>query len=555
MARRAHAVLVAACLFAAGVALAQGPAESSPRFEIRRYLFDGATLVPREALDAATAPYTGRGRGFGDVQRALEAVERLYAETGYSAVQVLLPEQELERGEVRLQIVEAKLGRVIVEGNKHFDQANIRASVPSLVAGSAPNIREVGRNLRLLNENPAKLTTVLLRSAREDATVDAVVRVVDEPPARFSVTLDNSGTPETGRLRLGLGYQNANLEGSDNVLTLQLVGAPHESDDPHRVLIAGAGLRVPLYGMGDALDFTAGYSTVDSGTVGELFTVSGAGGIFGARYTRNLDRAANYDHRLAYAWDYRAYHNKDRRQVGVPQQQQPDITVHPLSVTYYGLVRRPEGESAFSASVARNVPGGNDGGPEDFCRLGPNPPHGFSRSDGMGNCPDPNYLIWRWSFNHNQALPGDWQVRVGMNGQLTQDMLVSGEQFGLGGGASVRGFQERALADDKGYRATLELHTPDFGGKTGISGARARGLMFYDWGGVSRNRPAPPDPQAQHIGSAGFGLRFSRGSSLSLRLDWAWVLDGGGAPGLAGSAGTLQARGDTRLHASFTYIF
>jgi hemolysin activation/secretion protein len=551
-------------MLAAGVALAQAPAtDDSPRFEIRRYLFDGATLVPREALEAATAPYTGRGRGFADVQRALEAVERLYGETGYSAVQVLLPEQELERGEVRLQIVEAKLGRVIVEGNKHFDQANIRASVPSLVAGSAPNIREVGRNLRVANENPAKQATVLMRSGREEATVDAVVRVADEPPSRFSVTLDTSGTPETGRLRLGLGYQNANLEGSDNVLTLQLVGAPHDSDEPrrlsvvpsNRVLIAGAGLRVPLYGMGDSLDFTAGYSNVDSGTVGELFTIAGAGGIFGVRYMRNLDRAGDYEQRIAYAWDYRGYHFKDIRQAGFAQQQQPDITVHPLSVTYHGLVRRPDGESAFSAGVARNVPGGNDGGPEDFCQLGPNPPHGFSRSDGMGNCPDPDYLIWRWSFTHNQALAGDWQVHIGINGQLTRDMLVAGEQFGLGGADSVRGFQERAIADDKGYRGTLELYTPDVGGRTGIAGARVRGLMFYDWGGVSRNRPVPPDPQAQHVGSAGFGLRFSRGASLSLRLDWAWVIDEGGAPGLAGSAGTFQARGDGRLHASFTCIF
>ncbi len=550
-------------MFPAGAALAQAPADSSPRFEIRRYLFDGASLVPRQALEGATAPYTGRGRGFGDVQRALEAVERLYAQTGYSAVQVLLPEQDLERGEIRLQVVEARLGRLIVEGNKHFEQANIRASVPSLVAGNAPNIREVGRNLRVANENPAKQATVLLRSGREEATVDAVVRVVDEPPAKFSVTLDTSGTPETGRLRLGLGYQNANLGGRDNVLTLQLVGAPHDSEDPqalsvvpsNRVLIAGAGVRVPLYGVGDLLDFTAGYSNVDSGTVGGLFTVAGAGGIFGARYTQNLDRSGDYDHRIAYAWDYRGYHFKDIRQVGSAQQQQPDVAVHPLSATYYGLVRRQDNETGFSVGVARNVPGGNDGSPEDFCQLGPNPPHGFSRSDGMGNCPDPNYLVWRWSFNHNLALSGDWQARIGLNGQLTRDMLVSGEQFGLGGADSVRGFQERAIADDKGYRGTIELYTPDFGGKTGIAGARARGLLFYDFGGVSRNHPAPGDPHAQHVGSAGFGLRISRGSSGSMRIDYAWVLDEGGSPGVAGGAGTFQARGDGRLHASFTYIF
>jgi hemolysin activation/secretion protein len=563
LARCARAALVAACVHAAGTVLAQAPAgDDAPRFEIRRFLFDGASLVPRERLQEATAQYTGPGRNFGDVQRALEAVQRVYADTGYSAVQVLLPEQELERGEIRLRIVEAKLGRVIIEGNRHFGEANIRASVPSLTAGSAPNIREVGRNLRVANENPAKQATVLLRSGAEEATVDAVVRVVDEPPSRFSVTLDNGGTEETGRLRLGLGYRNANLEGSDNVLTVRLIGSPHDADNPDnlaavpgsRALIAGAALRVPLYGRGDSLDFTAGYANVDSGTAGDLFTVTGPGGIFGARYTQNLDRSGDYDHRIAYAWDYRGYHNKDSKQVGSSTQLQPDITVHPLSVTYAGQVRRQDSETGFSAGVARNVPGGNDGQPEDFCQLGPNPPHGYSRTDGMGNCPDPYYVIWRWSFDHHQAFAADWQARAGMNGQLTADMLVSGEQFGLGGADSVRGFAERAIADDQGYRGTLELYTPDFGGRTGVAGARARGLLFYDWGGVSRNYPAPGDPAARHVSSAGLGLRFSRGSRLSLRVDVAWVLDGGGTPGSAGSAGTGQERGDTRLHASFTYI-
>ena len=77
--RRIFAVAaVAAC----SMAIAQSPArpkpavDDSPRFEIRRFVFDGATLVPLETLEADTRPYTGRDRVFADVQRALEAVER-----------------------------------------------------------------------------------------------------------------------------------------------------------------------------------------------------------------------------------------------------------------------------------------------------------------------------------------------------------------------------------------------------------------------------------------------------------------------------------------------
>ncbi len=141
-------------------------------------------------------------------------------------------------------------------------------------------------------------------------------------------------------------------------------------------------------------------------------------------------------------------------------------------------------------------------------------------------------------------------------------MLVPGELFGIGGADSIRGFSERAITDDNGYRGTLELYTPDWGGKTGISGLRARALAFYDWGGVWRNRPLPPTGfgqgvpgLAQHAASIGFGARFARGNNMSLRADYAWVVDEAGAFGLLGSKGTFQQSGEARLHFSFSYIY
>jgi hemolysin activation/secretion protein len=531
------------------------PPADEPRFEIRRFVFEGATLVPRETLEEATRPFTGAGRSFGDVQRALETIERAYSRAGWSAVQVVLPEQELERGEVRFQIVEARVGRIIVEGNKFFDEANIRASVPSLAPGSAPNINAIARNLRLANESPAKQTTVLLRSGQEEATVDAVMRVVDESPERASVTLDTSGTDQTGRLRLGLGYQNSNIAGRDHVLTLQYVGSPHSETHPNRiqpfpsknVFVVGAGYRIPLYGLGDSIDITAGYSNVNSGAVANLFTITGAGGIFGVRYTRNLDKIGDYEHRISYTWDYRGYQNKGVRPIGSNIQLVRDVTVHPITVLYSGLLRRQDSETAFTFGASQNLPGGNDGSGADFC--GPHasgtPQIRVSAQSGHLECANARYLLWRWAINHNQALAGDWQWRVALNGQWTRDMLVSGEQFGIGGADSVRGFLEREITNDQGYRGTMELYSPDVGGKTGVTGLRMRALLFADWGGVWRNRPSAGEAHAQHIGSYGAGLRMSRGNNISFRVDYGVVWDPGGN----------QGRNDGRLHASFSYIF
>src|ERR1700741_4720715 len=76
---------------------AQAPAAdipAAPRFEITRFALEGNTLLRQQEIDRALAPYVGKEKDFGDIQRALEALEQAYRDRGYAIVQVLLPEQD-----------------------------------------------------------------------------------------------------------------------------------------------------------------------------------------------------------------------------------------------------------------------------------------------------------------------------------------------------------------------------------------------------------------------------------------------------------------------------
>ena len=95
-------------------------------------------------------------KDFGDVQHAVEALEQVYRNRGYTTVSVLLPEQALEGGEVLLQVIEGRIRTVKVEGQVYFDHANIRASLPELKEGKAPNLRKMSEAIQLANENPAR---------------------------------------------------------------------------------------------------------------------------------------------------------------------------------------------------------------------------------------------------------------------------------------------------------------------------------------------------------------------------------------------------------------
>ena len=51
-----------------------------------------------EEIDATLQPFTGAERTLADVQRARAALEAAYAQRGYGATQVVLPEQEIAEG-------------------------------------------------------------------------------------------------------------------------------------------------------------------------------------------------------------------------------------------------------------------------------------------------------------------------------------------------------------------------------------------------------------------------------------------------------------------------
>src|SRR5215471_13345942 len=106
------AAVLACSAGAMSVSFAQQPSPevAAPRFTIQRFELAGATLIPTEELERLTAPFTGSGKDFGDVQRAIEVVEETYRARGYGMVRVLLPEQDITQGVVRFQVMEPRIG-------------------------------------------------------------------------------------------------------------------------------------------------------------------------------------------------------------------------------------------------------------------------------------------------------------------------------------------------------------------------------------------------------------------------------------------------------------
>ena len=498
----------------------------APKFDIQSFVVDGNTLIPKKDVDELVAPFTGKQRDFGDIQKALEALQAEYLSRGYNAVRVLVPEQDIRSGQVHLQVIEARVRNVRIEGNKYYSNETIRGTLPALKEGESPNTREIGANVTLANENPIRQERVVLQATPEEGKVDAVVRVVDDDPWRVSLFFDNTGNDTTGYNRAGVGFLNANFGGVDHVINLQAITSPTQWDD---VQIFGAGYRVPLYGANALFDVYGGRSDVNSGTLQGLFTVAGSGSIAGARYTQVLPRSGSYEQKLALGVEWKAFDNNVFL-VGGSTTLVPNVTTIPATLSYIGRAIEPGRDVSFYMAYSHNLPqseGNASPAAIDAARPGA----------------QPNFQIFRAGFAYTTALPQDNLFRFVADAQYTRSPLVPGEQYGLGGITSVRGFFERYTANDIGHHVSIEYYGPDVGKTTIGSAWNARIFGFMDFGrGVDQE---PIRLENNGMASIGVGGTATRGKNWSLRFDTAIVTNGTGS----------VHEGDVRTDFGIVYTF
>ncbi len=546
LARVSGWLLAAACTSAAFNASAQDT------FPIVRFQVVGNTTLPDADIQRLLADSTGPARTLRDVQQAIDRLDAAYRAAGYAATHVSAPEQELTGVVVTLKVSESRLAHITVKGNVHFSADNVRASLPELQAGSAANLRAMSDSIQLANDNPAKQVGVTLAPADADGNVDATITVDDHDPLRVIASVDNTGTPGSGRWRTGVALQHANLFGRDHVGTLAYTTSPDSPSGVH-VNLWSLGYRLPLYGMGDSVDFLYGRSSVNvpgtSPTLGGVLGFTGKGQVFGVHWNLFFARQGERSSKLVLGVDRRET-DSSCDAGGVPVDTSgptPSIaacvpyTTNPLSITYYGQQQGADAASDFWLGLSHNVASGSrytniDGLRDHYSYLTPG-----NRDTRDG------FTVARGGGSITLALAGDWQARLAGNGQLAGNPLLASEQFGLTGAMAVRGFEERAVSMDSGAFVNVELYTPDLAQRNQLPGS-LRALVFADAGhGFNSHVGNSGIAQSATVSSLGAGLRAGIGRDLSVRVDAARV-------GAAGGSAT-ERRGDWNAHVAATYAF
>jgi hemolysin activation/secretion protein len=511
-------------------------------FTIERFAVEGENPLTDRETEKILAPFTGPQQGISGVEDAARALERTLVEQGFAFHRVTVPPQRAAGGVFTLRITTFRVGSVAVSGNAHFSDRAVLNSLPTLAVGEAPNSLRIARSLKQSNEHPARRVAVFLSEAETAGELNARVEVRDAKPWQVFGSLANTGNDETGDSRLSVGFQHSGVFGYDHVLTASYTTSPlHHFDDVTQV---GVFYRIPLYRWAGAIEGYFTYSDVDQGTdtTGvSAFDVSGAGRFGGISYTHNLIPIGNFNHSLRLALDDRLFENNTVN-LNFPDLTFDDVRTRPLSIQYSGRWEEGKRKLNFYVQAAANLPGGrhNTDSAYEANRCGLDPLGVCNPLIGTGDLVDRNWQAVRIGANTELPLFRDWSFRGRLAAQLASVPLIPGEQFGLGGVNSVRGFSEREISGESGVQLNAEIYFPSM-----IESLQM--LAFLDYGRLQVEDPDDNALDGETVLSYGFGMRWFFRSHVGIALDVAHVLDGNGSTADPAMVEITEA-GDTFVH-------
>jgi len=497
-------------------------------FEIRGFAVEGNTLLHEENLREVLKAFIGREKTADDVEQARDALEGYYHDIGFPTVLVNLPEQVVEDGVIRLQVIESRVAKVTVTGNRYYTAERILRDLPSLRIGGVLFAPEVQKQLNRVNRTRGLKVSPSIIPGHELVAVNVELRVEDELPLHGSLEMNNRYTQGTTPLRVNgmLSYENLWQRGHS--ISAQYQVAPMDIDEVQ--VVAGSYVLPAPWRDEDSIVLYGLYS--DSGAAfGSGFQTFGRGLMLGSRYVVPLPPYQRYSHNVTLGVDYKDFTDT----VGSPsegQDEETPIAYLPLSVAYSAAL--PDdwgGVTQFSAHLKMAFRGlVTDQSQFEVKRY---------RATG-------NFLVTTLGMERAQELPAGMGLFARLDGQIADQPLINNEQYVAGGMTNVRGYLEAEVLGDNGFHGSAELSFPDpvtLLGRT--DWLTTTPYLFCDLAFLGLRDPLPGQQSSFTLQGTGIGIKGLLGKQVQFELNW----------GVAVRDGISTTEGTHRLYFRLQYQF
>lgn len=476
------------------------PAQPQKAFYLRKIALRGNRTIPTEELAVFAEPFENRTVTLADLMAVAARIEKEYRLRGYVTTLVHLPPQEITDQTATLEVIEGRMGRLHLTGNRWFSQRRIRRHW-RLEPGEVFEYKKVVESLNAIHANPDRTARVVLRPGEQTGLTDVHMQIKDRFPGHLRLHTDNHGVRQTGRYAAGAAFEHTDWIIPDSVFT---VGAARGREFD---MLYGRYV-VPLNRRGTRLALSLSRSRVWPSRGVEELGVRGRAGSGSMSLSQPLWDRERSSAEASLGLD--AKNNSTRTVQGTVRRER-------LRALRAGLDLKQKdslgdtlltndlsaGLKIFGASADDNALAGRSG-------------------------EDPDYFKHELYLRRKLRLTPGTQILLHLRTQLTSSQLPPTEQFFLGGSQGVRGYPESDYLADQAVLIKLEyaLACGFIPESLRLPGSRTplRELIqlvcFVDDGYGKLRHPSHSETPERHLLGAGIGLevRLSEGAFASVAV-------------------------------------
>jgi hemolysin activation/secretion protein len=459
---------------------------TGPTLVVTRFEFEGQQRFTDAELTPLVAGFVARPVTLSELESAAARVAQHYRDADWLA-RVIVPPQTVDRGIVRLRVIEARLGGARFSNDT--DQAALRVRPDDIRAwvlanqavGEPLQLSAIERGLLLAGDLPGLRLTGSQVAGAGEAMTDVLLNARNSDLLIGNLSADNLGSRATGAERL---------------LARAMIDAPFGLGEQFEVQAqASRGTRygrlaasLPLGHQGWRL--SASVAALDYRLTTAPFAALDARG-----QSRNTNLGLSYpviratDRNLYVSATAESKRLRNRTAAGVGS----DYAIRSVDLGFNGNMIDSLGSGGLTtASLALTLGKADlDGSPNQAADAASVATHG-------------HYQVLRYRLARNQTLGPLLTLVAGISGQSTNRNLDSAEKFYLGGPNGVRAYPVNEAGGARGHLINIELQRP-------IPDFNCTASVFYDHGAITVNprNGFAGAPSLNHFALRGWGLGLS----------------------------------------------
>ena len=474
------------------------------KLTLTEVVVDGMTAYPETVLADMYQGMLGNSVSLADVFGLAERLTVKYRNDGYILSQVIVPPQEISAGKVRLQVIEGVIDNITIDGAPSERVHKMMTRMAQQLAKRAPlNTKDLERYLLLMNDlSGYTVKSVLSPSPNKHGAADMTL-LVTHKPYEVMTSIDNRGSRFLGPLQLSVAGRLNSFLGRGESIDLQIVTAP--DNNPSRELdYLSLAYGETINKNGTRLNVGLSVTETQPGFTLKAFDVEGKSHNWYMELVHPVIRSRTQNLFISAKLDITDITRTDNI---TPGRIEDRLRVARLGGTYQ-FTDKYVGINTVDMTLSQglNILNAREAG-------APN----LTRARG-----DQKFTKVEAEFSRLQHVTNNISLLGSVAGQKSNHILLSSEEFGVGGSNYGRAYDGSEIVGESGLAAKIELQIDNPVQAPVINGYQLFG--YYDIGKVWDRDNAVVKDRQRSIASAGAGVRFDLTDNISGSAEVAFPL-------------------------------